>query len=190
MTLMLKIFAVTAFVAIIAVGVIFIVGRDWFWSLFGSPDLGPVAFETLERRTTPNDALACPPQLCKARSDLEPPLFAVDANELRAAMVKVILSEPRIALVHRNDTALIERYVQRSALFGFPDTVVVRYVEKPGDRSTLAMYSRSQFGHSDLGVNKGRLERWLAKLRQVVPVVCAESLNPDVAVMKSAKDCA
>jgi hypothetical protein len=125
---MLTIFAVAAVVAVIAVSVILMVGPEWVWSFFGPPDLGPVAFETLERRTTPNDALVCPPHLCKARSDLVPPLFAVNANGLRAAMTKVIASEPRIALVHTNDTALTERYVQRSALLGFPDTVVVRYI--------------------------------------------------------------
>jgi uncharacterized protein (DUF1499 family) len=35
----------------------------------------------------------------------------------------------------------------------------------------LAIYSRSQLGHSDLGVNLARLERWLGKLRQLLPVV-------------------
>ena len=168
---MLTIFAAAAVVAVITASVILMVGPEWVWSFFGPPDLGPVAFETLERWTTPNDALVCPPHLCKARSDLVPPLFAVDANGLRAAMAKVIASEPRIALVHTNDAGLTERYVQRSALLGFPDTVVVRYIEQPEGRSTLAMYSRSQLGRSDLGVNKARLERWLGKLRQVIPVV-------------------
>ena len=106
---MLTIFAVAAVVAVITASVILMVGPEWVWSFFGPPDLGPVAFETLERRTTPNDALVCPPHLCKARSDLVPPLFAVDANGLRAAMAKVIASEPRIALVHTNDAALTEQ---------------------------------------------------------------------------------
>jgi uncharacterized protein (DUF1499 family) len=161
--------AVAAVVTAISVSVILMVGPEWIWSLFGPPDLGPVAFETLERRATPNDALACSPHFCKAPSDLVPPLFAVDVNGLRAAMAKVIASEPRIALVHTDDTTLTERYVQRSRLLGFPDTVVVRYIERSKGRSTLAMYSRSQLGRSDLGVNKARLERWLGKLRQVVP---------------------
>ncbi len=168
---MLTIFAAVAVLAGIAESLILMIGPERVWSFFGPADLGPVAFETLERRTNPNDALACPPSLCKARSDLAPPLFAVDANGLRAAMTKVIASEPRVSLVHTNDTALIDRYVQRSALLRFPDTIVVRYIEQPGGRSSLAMYSRSQFGRSDLGVNKARLKRWLGKLRQVVPLV-------------------
>jgi len=166
---MLRIF-VAAVVAVIVATVILIVRSDWVWSFFGPPDLGPVAFESLERRTTPNDALACPPHLCEARSDLVPPLFAVDVNRLRATMGEVIASEPRITRVHTDDAALTERYVQRSALMGFPDTIVVRYLGQVEGHSTLAMYSRSQLGRSDLGVNRARLERWLEKLRQVLPV--------------------
>jgi uncharacterized protein (DUF1499 family) len=166
---MLRIF-VAAVVAVIVATVILIVRSDWVWSFFGPPDLGAVAFESLERRTTPNDALVCPPHLCEARSDLAPPLFAVDVNRLRAAMGEVIASEPRITRVDTDDAALTERYVQRSALLGFPDTIIVRYLGQAEGRSTLAMYSRSQLGRSDLGVNRVRLERWLAKLRQVLPV--------------------
>ena len=66
----------------ISASVILMVGPEWIWSFFGPPDLGPVAFETLERRTTPNDALACPPHFCKATSDLVPPLFAVDFRRI------------------------------------------------------------------------------------------------------------
>jgi uncharacterized protein (DUF1499 family) len=62
-------------------------------------------------------------------------------------------------LVHTDGTTLIDRYVERSALLGFPDTIVVRYIEQSQGRSTLAMYSRSQLGRGDLGVNKARLER-------------------------------
>jgi uncharacterized protein (DUF1499 family) len=35
-------------------------------------------------------------------------------------------------------------------------------------RSTLAIYSRSQLGRSDLGVNLARIERWLDKLTREV----------------------
>jgi uncharacterized protein (DUF1499 family) len=54
---------------------------------------------------------------------------------------------------------------------GFPDTIVVRFLDLPDGRSTLAIYSRSRFGESDFGVNHARLERWLGKLtRYVEPV--------------------
>jgi len=147
-----------------------LIGPERIWSMLGPADLGPVDFETLERRKSPNDALACPPRLCKAESDLEAPIFAVDAKGLRAAMAKVIASEPRISAIDTANDALTDRYVQRSALFGFPDTIVVRYLDESGGKSTVAIYSRSQLGQGDMGVNKARIERWLAKLQTIVPL--------------------
>lgn len=142
-------------------------GSDRLW---GEPDLGPISFETLQRRSSPNDALACPADVCSAPADLVPPVFAVDARSLRQAMSKVVASEANVVRVHTDDAALTDRYVQRSALLGFPDTIVVRYVARAEHRSTLALYSRSKLGYSDLGANKARLERWLASLRQHAPV--------------------
>jgi len=168
---MLTILAAALGATFVFAGVTLVVGQERVWSLFGPPDLGPVAFETLERRTTPNDALACPPHLCRAKSDLDAPVLGVRLNDLRAAMAKVIASEPRTALVYANDVELTERYVQRSALLGFPDTIIIRYVTLPGDRCTLAIYSRSQLGRSDFGANKARIERWLGKLKKEVPLV-------------------
>src|SRR5262245_46165454 len=137
----------------------FLIGPERVWEQFGPADLGPVSFETLERRATPNDALACPPGVCRAQSDLLPPEYAVDAAKLRAAFGWMIAGEPRTSRVATDDAALTDRYVQRSALLRFPDTIVVRFFDRPGGRSTLALYSRSQLGHGDMGVNRARLER-------------------------------
>lgn len=144
-------------------------GPERIWSLFGPPDLGPVEFETLARRTTPNDALACPPGICQAQSDLTPPEYALSAADLRAAFAKVISGEPRITVVATDDATLTDRYIQRSALMRYPDTIVVKFFDLPEGRSTIALYSRSQLGHGDMGVNRARIERWLAKLAEVAP---------------------
>lgn len=155
----------------IAVATFFLVGPERVWSLCGPADLGPVSFESLQRRATPNDALACPPDICRAQSDLLPPVFAFGAVELSRAFDKAIASEPRLTLVETTDQGASRRYIQRSRLMGFPDTVVIRFFERPDGRSTLALYSRSQLGKGDLGVNRARIERWLEKLRRVAPVV-------------------
>jgi uncharacterized protein (DUF1499 family) len=55
-------------------------------------------------------------------------------------------------------------YVQRTAYWRLPDIITVRFIETEHGRSTLAVYSRSVYGHSDLGANKARIEAWLAKL--------------------------
>jgi uncharacterized protein (DUF1499 family) len=93
------------------------------------------------------------------------------AQLLRAAMAKVIASEPMITVVDKDDSALTEQYLQRSALLGFPDTINVRYFVLADGRSTLALYSRSQLGRSDLGVNKARLKRWMEELQKALPMV-------------------
>ena len=162
---------VTAFIVLsfVAVLVAFVaVGPDRFWRLGGDPDLGPVAFETLVRRTSPNDALACPAAVCSARSDLTPPVYAVSAPALRAAFASMIAGEPRVLRVAADDAALTDRYIQRTRWLGFPDTIVVRFLEGPDGTSTLALYSRSKFGEGDLGVNRARIERWLGKLDAIV----------------------
>lgn len=164
------ILAATLILSVAVVAAFAIAGPARIWGLFGPADLGPVAFEQLERRATPNDALACPADLCKALSDMPSPRFAVDARALRAAMENVLATESNVTRVAADEATRTERFVQRSAWLGFPDTIVVRYLELPGDRSTLAVYSRSQLGRSDLGANRARIARWLTKLAQQAPV--------------------
>ena len=72
--------------------------------------------------------------------------------------------------VEAADRGRTERYIQRSRLMGFPDTIVVRFLERPEGRSTLALYSRSQLGRGDFGVNRARIERWLEKLAREAPI--------------------
>jgi uncharacterized protein (DUF1499 family) len=170
MNIWLGIAAVVALLLVAMVAAFVLIGPERFWNLFGPPDLGAISFETLKRRSTPNDALACPPDVCSANSDLLPPAFALSAMDLRLAFRKVIASEDRVVLVEATDQDMSERYIQRSKLMGFPDTIVVRFFERPGGQSTLALYSRSQLGEGDLGVNRARIERWLEKLTMQAPI--------------------
>lgn len=155
-----------------AVVLVFVLmGPERVWRLFGEPDLGPVSFEQLQRRATPNDALACPESVCTASADIKAALYPMTARDLRITFAKVIASEPRVTTVDADAATLTNRYIQRTGRLGFPDTVVVQFFDRPDERSTLAIYSRSQLGESDLGANKARIERWLSKLaEQVQPV--------------------
>jgi uncharacterized protein (DUF1499 family) len=158
--------------ALLAAGIaaaVFLVGLERVWALFGPADLGPVAFETLERRSVPNDALACPPGVCHASSDLPPPVYAVGADALKAAMARVIASEPDVTAMQSTPSG--DRYVQRTRLMRFPDTIEVRYIPRGEGQSTIALYSRSQLGEGDMGVNRARIARWLDKLSTQAPVV-------------------
>lgn len=171
----MKLFSTLGLVVLIGIAAaalaFWLAGPDRFWRYFGDPDLGPVAFETLERRTSPNDALACPDAVCAATADITTTLYPVPAKDLRAAFAPVIAMEPRIDIIASDDTTMTDRYIQRSATLGFPDTIVVQFFDRADGQSTLALYSRSQLGQSDLGANKQRIERWLEKLAARVPAV-------------------
>ncbi len=159
------------FLSTVVVIVFVLVGSERVWRFFGEPDLGPVSFEQLERRTSPNDALSCPQDVCTVSVDIKAELYPVTARELRIAFSKVIASEPRVTTVDANETSLTDRYIQRTVWLGFPDTIIVQFFERPGSKSTLAIYSRSQLGKNDLGANQSRIERWLSKLaEQITPV--------------------
>ncbi|MGX1098707.1 DUF1499 domain-containing protein [Amorphus sp. MBR-141] len=141
-------------------------GRDRIWVMVAGPaDLGPVDFATLQPGPYPNHFLVCPPAVCKAGvSHADAPVFAVPASRLMAAVDAVAAAEPRTRRVDDGTHPLGARYVVRSRVMHFPDTVSVDVVPLDDDRSTLAVYARSQLGSDDFGVNRRRIERWLAEI--------------------------
>ena len=168
MRIVLWIFIVIFVLAGGAVGGFLAMGPDRFWGLAGPADLGTVSFETLERRSSPNDALVCPDGLCAASRDVRPPVWAIEAALLAEAMDAAISAEFRLERVDDRSDPAVRRYVQRSEKLGYPDTVSIAFVDLPEGRSTLAMYSRSQIGKSDFGVNLDRVRRWLTLLEDTI----------------------
>jgi len=142
-------------------------GLERAWQgLFGSPDLGPVEFATLRRRTTPNDAPICPRDICPpAQPDAPPPVFPVPGERLRSLVAEAALAEPGTSLLDRGPQQ--DRYLVRTRFMRFPDTVIVQVFDRGEAASTLALYSRSQIGSSDFGVNKRRIERWVARIEML-----------------------
>lgn len=137
-------------------------------ALFGPADLGPVEFATLRRRRSPTDALFCPPDACPlATPDGVPPVFPVAGERLRAIVAEAALADPDTEIVFEERWAEHDRYVARSRLLRFPDTIDALIVGRGEGRSTIALYSRSRIGLYDLGVNRARLRRWLDRIGQM-----------------------
>jgi uncharacterized protein (DUF1499 family) len=128
-----------------------------------SADTALVDFATLQRSTTPNDTLACPPNLCSAKTDFVTEPVSLSAPELAAKVTATLLAEPRTELMMQDAEGRRFVFVQRSRLFRFPDTVNVAIMAVDETHATLAIYSRSNYGYGDLGVNRARVEDWLAK---------------------------
>lgn len=140
-------------------------------TLAGPPDLGPVDFAAITRARSGNDALFCPPAMCgQTPVDGPSPVFAAPVERLKAAVAAIEAADPDLSVLERQPDGLQERYLARTRLMRYPDTINVRYVALEGGRSTLALYSRSQMGRRDFGVNRARLEGWLAALARELPV--------------------
>ena len=138
--------------------------------LAGPADLGPVDFTASRRSPTGNDALFCPARVCGAAAvDGVAPVFAVPAARLREAVRQIEAGDVDVSLLALDDAKMQDRYLARTALMRFPDTINVRFIDL-GERSTLALHSRSQLGSKDFGVNRARMEDWVRQLRERLPV--------------------
>jgi uncharacterized protein (DUF1499 family) len=141
----------------------------FYEAIFGPPDLGPIDFESFNRSQNPNTAMACPPDFCRrAPADFDPGVFPVSDDALRDAFTRMALSEPQVIPVYRHAQAglpIQDRYVQRTKLMQFPDTIDVRFIALTDSSSTLAIYSRSQIGRSDFGVNLKRIKDWTSRAK-------------------------
>lgn len=146
------------------------IGR--FWDLVGGKvEQEQRDWSALRRSRSGNDALICPPGLCGvARVDARPPIFLAAPDRLREALDRLLAEEPDTVEVFRSADGLQVRVVVRSHWLRFPDLVDLRVVDLGGERATLALYSTSRIGLSDLGVNRARLDRWLATLASALPM--------------------
>lgn len=81
-------------------------------------------------------------------------------NDPLGRIDRIIRKTPRTEVLAGSPRAGLITYVTRSLVWGFPDytTVAVR-------DGQLVIFARARFGRSDLGVNKGRVEKWLADFR-------------------------
>lgn len=70
---------------------------------------------------------------------------------------------------------MLERgWVARSLIFNFPDIIWAQVRPAGAGNSELLLYSRSLYGRSDFGVNRRRVETWLAAVATAVTAVPAK----------------
>jgi uncharacterized protein (DUF1499 family) len=145
----------------LAAGIFYAIGPDRVWAQFGAADLGDVDFASLKRRDTPNDALACRPEFCAAMHEVEAPASTLPPDELYRIVQNAVSAEPRLEKVGGDPAQGTLRYVQRSRVMRFPDTINVKVTALPAGGSTVLLYSRSLLGKGDMGVNRARILRWI-----------------------------
>ncbi len=159
------ILAVLAGLVIVVAAALVVVGREQVLEIvFGPIDTSPVDFATVDTTGRENTYLVCPPGLCGQDPDRESPVFPVSATELRNQWFEMIGNQPRTDWMGSDEAIQQYDFLQRTALMRYPDTITVRFIPLEDGTSTLAVFSRSHYGRSDFGVNRERIDGWLAAL--------------------------
>jgi len=81
------------------------------------------------------------------------------AQEVLTAFEQRALATPRTTLLAGSVGEGLLTFQTRSLFWGFPDYTTVTVAD-----DLLIVYGRLRFGRSDMGVNKARIESWLASL--------------------------
>ena len=81
-------------------------------------------------------------------------------RQLYETLRRVALAQPRTFAHAAYDERLQAHFVARSRVFNFPDLIAVQVTPESG----LILWSRSVYGRGDFGVNRKRLQAWLAAL--------------------------
>jgi uncharacterized protein (DUF1499 family) len=113
-----------------------------------------------------NSFLACPPNYCVAAA-APSPIFALRADRLEQAWRQILAGEPGIVIVADEPTQSRLVVVQHTQVLRFPDIVTAEFVTLDGERSSIAVYSKSRYGSGDFGTNRRRVVAWLDRLRQL-----------------------
>lgn len=143
------------FVLGVSLGSLFATGSD------GLPPSEPIDFDSLVPPTSPNTAFAAPAG--DPRGSRATPPLPVDAAGAWPLLLRVGDAQPRTFRLAAWPERWQAQWVARSAVLNFPDVVAAELRAAP-DGAQLFLYSRSLFGHSDLGVNRRRVDAWLEAL--------------------------
>ena len=122
-----------------------------------------LSFESLVLSHHSNEYLVCPLDLCMLSVPHRvSPAYPMSAEALKHTWLSIVGQASRMETLYHNDFELT--HIHRSPIFKFPDIISVRFVSA-GDRSTLAVYSRSVYGYFDFGINRRRTDGWLAEIQ-------------------------
>ena len=137
-------------------------------NLLSLKPIPPMDFADLSRPASPNTFLLCPAGFSASPPDQEAPVYKCSGDLLMSRWEAMINHQPRTIEHDRSEDALSRTYVQRSLLVGYPDVISVQFIVNSEVSCSLAVYSRSQYGHSDFGVNRRRVLGWLADLEKTL----------------------
>lgn len=88
-------------------------------------------------------------------------VLEMSAADAATKLVVIAQDTPRTALLAGQ--GLHTTWITRTAIMGYPDYTSVM-IAPTATGCTISIYARARFGQSDFGVNRARVESWLAQL--------------------------
>jgi uncharacterized protein (DUF1499 family) len=92
------------------------------------------------------------------------PVFAADSVAVLAALDAVAMETPRTARLAGSPEEGRITWVTRTRLMGYPDYTTATAVAGEGG-TRLVIHARQRFGSGDWGVNRARVEDWVARVQ-------------------------
>lgn len=151
-----------AMAVVLGVVLIALVGVIYVRTVGSDPDLWHVDPAMAARTGKPNDALVLPGG--RPPADMASPVIAAEPEALARRFHEIVMNAPRTEVLAGGPETGLTTYIQRSRWVGWPDYISVKATPAEGG-AALAIWSRARFGYSDLGVNRDRVDRWLAALQ-------------------------
>jgi uncharacterized protein (DUF1499 family) len=133
--------------------------------LFTAIDDREINFETLKLHEKPNQYLVLPEGDFSSEPHQISPVLKVNVEKLIEQFKSLAEHKEKVELIRVSDDGKQLDFVQRTPFMGYPDTITVRFYSQGEDASTVAIYSRSSYGYSDLGANAERVKAWLESLK-------------------------
>jgi len=122
-----------------------------------------IDFQNFEAPKRSNAVLACPRGRCGASASIQTQIYDISKEKLFFESKVILQGLPRVSLLHSDESRLQIVVVQRSRLIGFPDTIWVQVVDVD-EKVGLIIFSRSNYGLWDAGVNIKRVKNILTSL--------------------------
>ena len=133
--------------------------------IFGSGELEVVNFETIAIEPGGDHFLACPVDYCQmANPDQVSLVYPITVNALRNRLLDYIDSQLRVDIKTMDIPNLQFDFLAYQGTNPFPDVVTIQLYDLGGNRSSIAVYSRTLKGESDVGANRARVLRLLQAL--------------------------
>ncbi|MEM1201543.1 MAG: DUF1499 domain-containing protein [Pseudomonadota bacterium] len=125
----------------------------------------PVDFTKNILTSKPNQYLVCPAEHCGDEPQMVSPVYQISRDEALHVWDTMMAGKTQFQRLNGSDKLDRRQYEERSKLMRFPDRISVQFLELSPATSGVAIYSRSKYGHSDLGVNEARVVQLMADFR-------------------------